>query len=336
MLRRHLLTLLLLATAITSTSVATAATAAEAKVPRIVMLLWRGETPVEQGFKTYFHDHQRQAQFEEIDLQRDLSRLPVVLEQIKQNPPDLVYTWGTGVTLGTVGRWDESDPAKLHDIPVVFSMVSAPWKTGIAAPEGQQRANVTGASHIAPLATQLKAMSVYMPVQRLGVIFTPTEPNSVSSVNDLEQATQAAGIQLLQAPVPNLADGTPDPASIPALVAKLAEQGANVIYIGPDNFVGTYRQQLTSAALAHGIPCFTGTELEIRDGDAMFGLVSRYDLVGRLAASKAEKILFEGQSAANIPIETLNRFSYLIKMPVARRLQLYPPVLLLDYAEVLQ
>ena len=68
----------------------------------------------------------------------------------------------------------------------------------------------------------------------------------------------------------------------------------------------------------------------------MLGLVSRYELVGRLAASKVEDILINGVSPADIPIETLDRFSYLIRLSSARRLALYPPLSLLDYAEIIK
>jgi putative ABC transport system substrate-binding protein len=39
---------------------------------------------------------------------------------------------------------------------------------------------------------------------------------------------------------------------------------------------------------------------------------------------------------AAIPIETLARFSYLVNMPVAAQLDLYPPLKVLNYAELLK
>lgn len=299
--------------------------------PHVVMLLWRGETEVEQGFRAELADAGIAAEITVMNMDRDLGRLPAALDQIRDLRPDLVYTWGTGITMGTVGRWDAVDPAvHLTDIPVVFTMVAAPWRTGIAAPPGQVRPTVTGTSHIAPLASQIGAIRAYLPMTRLGIVYNPAEANSVSNVADLTALGRTQTFTLLEAPAPDA-----DPDTIPALVADLAARGAEVLYIGPDNFIGTHRDRLTEAGFAHGLPTFTATELEIRDGDALMGLVSRYEQVGRLAARKARAILADGVAPGDVPVETLERFSYIVRMSAAHRLDLYPPLPLLDYAEVI-
>jgi len=305
---------------------------------RIHMLLWRGETEVEQGFRTYLAEHQVPVELVVRDCNRDLGRLPDFLAEIRTDRPDLVYTWGTGITLGTVGRWDAPKEAQpIRDIPVVFALVSAPVATGIAPPDGHPaRANVTGAVHVPPIPVQIAAMQAYLPLRRIAVIFNPAEQNSVSNVAQLRMAAGAVGVEVLEAPVPDGPDGKPDATSIPRLVAELARRLPQLLYIGPDNFVGNHRDELTAAGIAHGLPCFTATELEVRDGDAMFGLVSRYDMVGRLAGLKAKQILVDGMAPSELPIETLDRFSFVIRLPVALRLGLYPPLPLLDYAEIIR
>lgn len=315
-----------------------AASGPEGQPFRIMMILWRGETPVEHGFRTQLAADGVAADFMVRDLNRNIDHLPAVLAEAKKVRPDLVYTWGTGITLGTVGRWDAADPTRhITTLPVVFTMVSAPLRTGIAPPAGETlRPNVTGVSHIAPLTAQIKAIRAYLPLSRLGILYNPAEPNSITNVEELRSTATAMDFRLLEAPVPLDAAGTPDPTNIPTLVNRLAKEGAQILYIGPDNFIGNHREELTAAGLAAGIPCFTATELEVRNGDAMLGLVSPYEAVGRLAAVKAKRILVDGQSPATLPMETLDHFSYIIRLPVALKLKLYPPLPLLDYAEVIR
>lgn len=310
----------------------------EGRAFRIMMILWRGETPVERGFRWQLLGKGVPVEFLVRDLARDLGRLPAVLAEARQIRPDLIYTWGTGITLGTVGRWDAPNRAPyIDDLPVVFAMVSAPGSTGIAPPPGQPpRANVTGVSHIAPLPAQIKAIRAYMPLARLGIVYNAAEPNSLANVEELRALAPEMGFTLLEAPVPPDAAGAPDPASLPGLVGNLAKAGAQILYIGPDTFIGNQRDELTAAGMAHGIPCFTATELEIRESNALLGLVSPYEAVGRMAAEKARKILVDGLPPSASPIETLEHFSYLIRLPVALQLKLYPPLPLLDYAEVIR
>lgn len=315
---------------------APAAFAQSSRAPlKIAMILWRGETNVEQGFRAYFAEKDIPVDLIIHDIARDLSRVPGIIDDIRKNPPDLVYTWGTGITSAVVGKYDAVNPAQnITDLPVVYVMVSSPWKTGIAAPAGQSRPNVTGATHIAPLPAQINAIRAYRPMDKLGVVYNSREDNSVSNVSDLKELGREMGFDVLAVALGS--EGEPSEDDIAPAVAQLAQRGADILYIGPDNFIGTYRDTLTNAGFANGLAAFSATELEVRDGHAMLGLVSRYELVGRLAARKVEQILIDGISPADIPVETLDRFSYLIRLSSARKLKLYPPLPLLDYAEVIE
>lgn len=312
--------------------------AALAAPPRIAMVLWRGETEVERGFRAHLAERRADVRIEVHDLGRDLGRLPEVMEALRANPPDLVYTWGTSITLGVAGPWNARNPNKyLQGVPILFTMVASPVETGIVPPpSAPARRWITGVSHIAPLDAQINAMRSYLPLNKLGIVFNPLEANSRSNVEALRQQARVQNFSLLEAPLPIGQDGQPEAAAIPRLVRDLAKRGAQLLYIGPDSFIGIHRDALTAAGMANGLPCFTATELELRAGEAMFGLVSRYDMVGRLTAAKAMAILLERRSPAEVPIETLERFTYLIRLPVAQRLKLYPPLPLLRYAEIIK
>lgn len=327
--------LLLLACLLAPVHAGAAATSAPAQ---IAMILWRGETAVEQGFRAALAEQAVPARITVYNLDRDMSRLPGVLQTLREQPPDLIYTWGTSITLAVAGTWDTPPAkAKLPGVPILFTMVSAPEDTRIAPPAGQApRPGVTGVSHIAPLAAQINAIRSYFPLRKLGIVYNPQESNSRTNVEALRRQASLQGFELLEAPLPRGSDGQPEASAIPGQVAQLAQRGAQVLYIGPDNFIGNHRHTLTSAGIAHGLPCFTATELEIRDGEAMFGLVSRYDLVGRMTAAKARALLVERQLPETLPIETLERFAYLIRFSVARQLKLYPPLPLLRYAEIIE
>jgi putative ABC transport system substrate-binding protein len=67
---------------------------------------------------------------------------------------------------------------------------------------------------------------------------------------------------------------------------------------------------------------------------ALSGLVSRYYNVGQFTAHKAEQILVGKQQPSAIPIETLKRFSYQVRMSAAEKLHLPPPLPMLGYAEI--
>ena len=67
--------------------------------------------------------------------------------------------------------------------------------------------------------------------------------------------------------------------------------------------------------------------------NALVGLVCRYYNIGAFTAFKAEQILAQGRPASSIPVETLNRFSLIVRFQTAQSLRFYPPMSMVRYAE---
>jgi putative ABC transport system substrate-binding protein len=303
---------------------------------RIYAITFRGMTDVEKGFEAYFASRKIPVQITYRDLNRDAKRMPGFLEEIRATRPDLVYTWGTSVTLGVVGPHDTTTPEQfISDIPVVFTLVAAPTLAKIVTETGPQRPNLTGVVHVAPTAAQVQAMSSYRPFKTLGVLYTPTEQNSVVIVNDLRKLAREKGFELVERTFKvddkkkPLADGAAD------LVRELKDAKAQWLYLPPDSFLGTLAQDtIIPAAMANGLPTFASTE-QLMQAGALSGLVSRYYSVGEFTAFKAEQILVGKQKPQAIPIEPLKRFSYQIRINAAERLKLMPPLPMFNYAEII-
>lgn len=309
--------------------------AAAAPRPRIMMILWRGETPVEQGFRAQLRDDGVDAQFIVRDAGQDVRKIAGFAAEARSLRPDLIYVWGTPATVALVGKRGESDPARhITDIPVVFTMVSAPVAVRLVDLSRVSGRNITGTSHVVPVVDQLKAIRTYRKFSRLAVIYNPTEANSVINIEELREEAQLQSFTLIEEPVP-LLDGLPNAAELPAALARIAARDPQFLYLGPDSFIGANSPVITSQAVELGLPTFSATEPALRKASALFGLVSRYDNLGRLTAYKVAQILREGKPAGVIPVETLTRFSLVIRMDIARKLAFYPPVSMLDYAELI-
>ncbi|MFN3547876.1 MAG: ABC transporter substrate binding protein, partial [Mesorhizobium sp.] len=154
--------------------------AAQARPFRIYRITYRGRTEVEDGFDDYLASNGVAVEFIERDADRGTARLPGFIEEIRALKPDLVYTWGTPVTLGIAGRYDAEDrSAVIGDIPVVFALVASPLAAGLVRDNARPGRLLTGAVHVVPTETQLRAMHAYRPITRLGVLYTGSEQNSV-------------------------------------------------------------------------------------------------------------------------------------------------------------
>lgn len=311
--------------------------AARADKPfRIHAVTFRGMTDVEKGFEEYFSTRKLPVEITYRDINRDATRMPAILDEIRSVKPDLIYTWGTSVTLGVVGPFDGVVKGQhITDIPTVFTLVAAPVQAKIVPDLVNHKRNITGVTHVVPTESQIRAIAAYRPFDTLGVLYTPTERNSVVVLEEIRRLGKERGFHTvertfrLDAARKPTADGAAD------LVRELKDAGAQWLYLPPDSFLGTLAEGIIiPAAMAVGLPTFASTE-QLMQAGALSGLVSRYYNVGQFTAHKAERILFGKQLASSLPVEALKRFSYQIRMPAARELKLPPPLSMMGYAELI-
>ena len=304
---------------------------------RIYAITFRGMTDVERGFQDHFASRQIPVEITFRDLNRDSARLPGFVQEIRATRPDLIYTWGTSVTLGIVGPHDAIDRSRhITDIPVVFTLVAAPVLAKIAGDLRSSKRNVTGVYHVAPTEAQIRTMASYRPFDTLGVLYTPTEQNSVVVIDELRKLARERGFSVvdrtfrLDANRKVTAEGAAD------LVREIKEAKAQWLYLPPDSFLGSQAKDLIiPAAMEVGLPTFASTE-QLMEAGALSGLVSRYHSIGQFTAYKAEQILVGKTAPAAIPIETLKRFSFQIRMEAAEKLKFPPPLPMLNYAELIK
>jgi len=303
---------------------------------RIVMVTYRGWTDTDQGFKDYFESHRIPVELTVLDAEREQYRLTDFVQEIKELHPDLVYTWGTAVTLGILGRYDTPVPeAFVRDIPAVFANVSYPVQSGLVPSlQGSGRA-ITGSTYLVPLEVQLRAIRSYRPLSVLGVIYNPKETNSLNVVEQLRTlAAGDDGFRLVERPVTLDVVGRPLPDSLPGLVTEVAQAGAEFLYIPPDSFLSRHKLALTAAAVDAHLPTFAAAEGTLEESRAMMGLISRYYNIGKLTAHLATRILVGQEDPASIPIASLARYSLVLNMDVIRELAFYPPIDLLQISEI--
>jgi ABC-type uncharacterized transport system substrate-binding protein len=303
---------------------------------RIYAITFRGMTDVEKGFQDYFAARRIPVQITWRDLNRENSRMPGFLEEIKRTKPDLVYTWGTSVTLGVVGTYDQVDPAvNITDIPVVFTLVAAPVLAKIVRDLKSPGRNVTGVFHVAPTEAQIRAMASYRPFKSIGILYTPTEQNSVVVVEEVREVSKRLGFTVIAKPLRLDANKKVTAEGAPEMVRELKQQNVEWLYLPPDSYLGTIAQKVViPAAMAVGLPAFASTE-QLMETGAVAGLVSRYHSIGQFTAYKAEQILVNKVPPAKIPVETLTRFALQVRMDIAEQLKLPPPLPMFNYAELI-
>jgi ABC-type uncharacterized transport system substrate-binding protein len=196
--------------------------------------------------------------------------------------------------------------------------------------------NLTGCMHLVPLETQMNSMKSVMDISKIGVLYNPAEDNAIKQVNELESYCRENNIAMLRSPVALDDEKKPLISGISSSVKLLADGKVNIIYLPSDSFIIANAAVIMTEINQYRIVTFSATEDPIRKGGALMGLVSHYYNVGLFAGFKAEKILVNKVKAGDIPIETLKRFSFLVNMETAGKINFYPPIMILKFAEIIK
>ncbi len=273
------------------------------------------------------------------DAQQDKKLLPGFVQEAKDMHVDLVTTYGTSATVGTIGRIGDADTSGLiTDIPVVFMFVSDPFGAHIAESfDKSGRDNVTGTYNRVPEDVNLEAIKTIRPgFKKLGMLYTQSEPNSVAKVEEMKKLAATNGFELVALEIDPGNTDTPDPALLPARVAELAKAGVDFVYVGSSSFLSKNGPAFTDAAVANGLPVLSPYEEMVRDNNALISIAARAEDVGRVAAEQTLRILKDGKNPGDLPIARVTDFAYVVNMKVAQKLNLFPPMELLQLAEIVQ
>lgn len=301
----------------------------------VVMVTWRGCEDACRGFMDYVGGLDVDVEVTVLDVGQDRELLPGYVAQVKQLDPDLLVTWGTSVTLGMIGTPDSDPDTVVTETPTVFMIVADPVGAGIIEEYGRSgRPMVTGTHNRVPEETQMRVLADYLPFSRVGIIYNADELNAVLKAEEIKRVAEDQDFEVVARIIEADADGAPLVADIPRAMADIAAQDVDLVYVGSSSFILENADLFTSTALAHGLPVATSYEAMVRDSQALVALASAYYNVGQLAGFQAEQILERSREPGEVEVSGLDRFSVLVNIDTARELELYPPMLLMRYAEI--
>ncbi|MCC4854789.1 ABC transporter substrate-binding protein [Vibrio lentus] len=300
----------------------------------VILLLWRGVTDAEQGFMDYLSQHV-DVRFTIFDANRDKAQLKQHIQDLKYKDADLIYSFGTTITLKLLGTYTEPSEFRMNNsTPVVFSIVTDPVGSKLIADLSSDDRNFTGVSHIVPHEIQFKAIEKLNNISSLGVIYNADENNSIITANKMMELSEIYNKRVMLYPL-NIDKSKSNSDLINLTINNMKRDGVDMAYLPPDSYIITQGGEVVSGLHSKGIPTFSATESPIRNHKALFGIVSRYYNVGQFAGYKAKNILKGTQKASDIPIESLSQYSYIVNIEAAHKLDYYPPVSILKISEVI-
>lgn len=202
--------------------------------------------------------------------------------------------------------------------PVIFVAVSDAVAAGIVQSNEEPGGNCTGVSDILNLKAQVEMIRAFLPeATKIGIIYTTSEPNSVSHLEKLESIVPEYGFEVV-------AVGISGPSEVAAAATSLVAQGVDCINNFTDNNVVDNLSMVLHAADEAGIPVF-GSEVEQVVNGCLATEGIDYVALGREAGLMAAAILKGEAEPASMPVKLVDETTPAYNSEVAARLNLTLP-----------
>ena len=185
--------------------------------------------------------------------------------------------------------------AEDKDIPVIFNAITDPVQAKL------DKGNITGVSDKLPVEAQLDLIRKLMPdAKTIGIIYTTSEPNSVSAISEYESKSPAYGFEIVAIGVTSQAEVTQ---AADTIISKKVDCISNLT---DNNVVGVLDSILDKTNEA-GIPVF-GSEIEQVKKGCVASAGIDYIELGKQTGIMAAKILKGEAKCQDIPYETISEY----------------------------
>ena len=190
--------------------------------------------------------------------------------------------------------------AQLTDtIPILITAVTDPATAKLVESNERPGRNVTGTSDLTPVAAQIDLLTQILPeAQTVGLMYCSSEQNSVFQIQMAKDACEKAGLRYVEGSVSNSNEIQQVTQS---LVGKV-----DAIYIPTDNMLAAGMQLVAQVANENRIPTIVGEDGMVRNGGMVTYGINYYEL-GKQTAAQAVRVLRDGASPADMPIEYLEK-----------------------------
>ena len=189
--------------------------------------------------------------------------------------------------------------AEDKDIPVIFTAITDPEKAGLTS------GNVTGASDKLPVEAQLDLIRKMQPdAATIGIIYTTSEPNSVSAIEEYNEKAGEYGFTINSV-------GVTAQSEVTQAADKLINDGVDCISNLTDNNVVGVLASILEKTNEAGIPVY-GSEVEQVKLGCVAAAGIDYMKLGIQTGEMAAKIIKGEAKCDDIPYETISEYGIYI------------------------
>jgi ABC-type uncharacterized transport system substrate-binding protein len=292
---------------------------------KIAMILWRGETQAEIGFKDGLKELNYSAEYVVKDAGQDIKKLGVLLGELKSEFDELDYIYTFGTTVSRRTRVIVNDR-----IPQIFNVVTDPVGAGIVRNTKSPGANISGVSDAIPIFLQIKTALKVFKFNKLGIFFNPREKNTMIIRQELYNVAKDLDFEVIDLRIPPLQK------KLQENLQKLVDGSilVDAVYLPSDSFLVSNAKLIGSQLRTAKIKSI-GEIMSFIENGVLMGVVIDYYELGK-AVSKIVDRNQKGEKLQDIPIEKINKTSLVINKTTSDILNIKIPEAILKKTTIVK
>ena len=219
----------------------------------------------------------------------DQSACQTVASKFANDKKDLILAIATPAAQAVAGA--------VTDTPVLITAVTDPAESGLVDDNQKPGGNVTGTSDLTPVKEQIDLLKQILPdAKKVGILYCSAESNSEIQAQMAREAIEAAGMTSQDFTV---SSSNEIQTVVQSMVGKV-----DAIYAPTDNTIAAGMTTVGMVAGDNNLPVICGESGMVDNGGlATYGI--DYYQLGYMTGQQAVRILTEGASPADMPIEYL-------------------------------
>ncbi len=238
-------------------------------------------------------------------------RLPTLAAELVGLRVDIIVTDGTRLTRAAKNA--------TRTIPIVMASDADPIGSGHIASLARPGGNITGLTNNNPdlSGKRLEVLKEAIPgISRVGIIWNPELPTSVTAFKEAEMAAQPLGLQLQSFEMRG-------PDDYEGAFQAAVKGRVRALTVLSDSLMFSNRTRILELAVKHKLPTMHTQSLWVEAGGFMsYG--TYFPDLSRRAATYVDKIL-KGTKPAELPVEQPIKFELVINLKAAKQIGLTIP-----------
>ena len=269
-------------------------------------LIYKG---IEDELNEYYKNSNKKIDIDYQNAQGEQANCNTIAQKFVNDKKNIIIAIGTPSAQSAVNL--------TKDIPIIVSGIGDPIGAKLVTNLNKPNVNVTGTINLPPIEKQIELMHTLMPnAKKIGLLYCSSEINSSYQIKLAKEKLDSLGLEYTDLTVANANE-------IQQMMINAANK-VDAIFSPTDNIIANSMANVAMIEESEKITVVCADASMTKIGGTVTYSVDYYEM-GKLTAKKTIEVLEGIKDIKNIPLETVDKFNFIVNTNMITKLGLSIP-----------